>query len=153
MKQAMIPAISGVALAMVAAGCASNGSTGGTGAIASNANSTDLVHCYGVNVCGGHNDCASADHACAGQGSCKGTGFVGMPSKACADVGGEVKDEWRGSIAKSDLVHCYDVNVCGGHNDCKTAENACAGQGSCKGTGFVAMPAKACGDIGGKVGA
>ena len=51
----------------------------------------------------------------------------------------------------TDLVHCYDVNVCGGHNDCKTADNACAGQASCKGTGFVSMPAKSCGDIGGSV--
>lgn len=153
MKQAMLPALSGVALAMIAAGCASNGSGAVGGAASADANSTDLVHCYGVNACGGHNDCATADHACAGQGSCKGTGFVGMPSKACADAGGEVKDEWRGTIAKSDLIHCYGVNVCGGHNDCKTSENACAGQGSCKGTGFIAAPAKACGDIGGKVGA
>jgi len=151
MKQAIVPVLSGVALAMAAAGCASDGGTA-TGATA-NANSTDLVHCYGVNACGGHNDCATSDHACAGQGSCKGTGFVAVPSKACADVGGEVGDEWRGSIAKADLVHCYGVNVCGGHNDCKTAEHACAGQGSCKGTGFVGVPAKACGDIGGKVGA
>lgn len=53
---------------------------------------------------------------------------------------------------QTDLVHCYGVNTCGGHNDCKTAENACAGHASCKGQGFVAMPAKACGDIGGKAG-
>ncbi len=151
MKQAIVPVLSGVALAMAAAGCASNGADA-VGSTASNVDSTDLVHCYGVNVCGGHNDCATADHACAGQGSCKATGFVGMPSKACADVGGEISDEWRGTIAKADLVHCYGVNVCGGHNDCSTAEHACAGQGSCKGTGFVGMPEKACGDIGGKVG-
>ena len=49
-------------------------------------------------------------------------------------------------------VHCYDVNVCKGHNDCKTAENACKGQAACKGHGFVAMSAKACDDIGGTVG-
>ena len=55
------------------------------------------------------------------------------------------------SMAKADLAHCYGVNACGGHNDCKTANNACAGQASCKGTGFVAMPSKACGDIGGEV--
>lgn len=48
-----------------------------------------------------------------------------------------------------DVVHCYDVNQCKGHNDCKTASNACKGQASCKGQGFVAMPEKACGDIGG----
>lgn len=151
MNKLINPTLSGVALAMAAAGCASNDSA--VGSVSADAASTDLVHCYGVNVCGGHNDCATDDHACAGQGSCKGTGFVGMPSKACSDVGGEVKDSWRGSIAKADLVHCYGVNVCGGHNDCATAEHACAGQGSCKGTGFVAIPSKSCGDIGGKVGA
>ena len=80
-------------------------------------------------------------------------GFVAMPSKACADVGGELKDKWAGTVAKADLVHCYGVNVCKGHNDCKTADNACGGHASCKGTGFVSTPAKACADIGGKVGA
>jgi len=54
--------------------------------------------------------------------------------------------------SESANVHCYGVNVCKGHNDCKTAENACKGQAACKGHGFVAMSAKACDDIGGKVG-
>ena len=115
--------------------------------------SSDLVHCYGANVCKGHNDCKTADNACGGHASCKGTGFVAMPSKACADVGGEIKDKWTGTVASADLVHCYGVNVCKGHNDCKTADNACGGHASCKGTGFVSTPAKACADIGGKVGA
>ncbi len=43
-------------------------------------------------------------------------------------------------------VHCYGVNVCKGHNDCKTASNACKGQG------FVSVSEKACADIGGTVG-
>jgi hypothetical protein len=55
-------------------------------------------------------------------------------------------------MAKADLAHCYGVNACKGHNDCNTASNACAGHASCKGTGFVAMPAKACADVGGKTG-
>jgi hypothetical protein len=63
-------------------------------------------------VCKGHNDCKTADNACAGHASCKGTGFVAMPSKACADVGGTVKDVWRGTVKTVDLAHCYDVNVC-----------------------------------------
>ena len=151
MNKLITPTLSGVALAMLAAGCASNDSA--VGAPGANAATTDLVHCYGVNTCKGHNDCGGDDNACSGQGSCKGTGFVGMPSKACADVGGEVKDSFRGEVAKADLVHCYGVNVCGGHNDCKTAEHACAGQGSCKGTGFVATTEKSCADTGGKVGA
>jgi len=54
--------------------------------------------------------------------------------------------------SSSENVHCYDVNVCKGHNDCKTAENACKGQATCKGHGFVSMSAKACDDIGGTVG-
>lgn len=116
-------------------------------------NTTDLAHCYDVNICKGHNDCKTANNACGGQASCKGTGFVAMPTKACGDVGGKVKDAWRGSVAKTDLIHCYGANICKGHNDCKTANNACAGQASCKGTGFVAIPAKACADIGGSEGA
>ena len=138
---------SGVAIAMAAAGLLA--ASAGTQA-AGSGSSTDMAHCYNVNACNGHNDCKTADNSCAGQASCKGQGFVAMPTKACADVGGEVKDEWRSTVASSDLVHCNDVNVCKGHNDCKTADNACGGQASCKGTGFVAMPAKACADIGGK---
>jgi hypothetical protein len=42
--------------------------------------------------------------------------------------------------------------VCKGHNDCKTAENACKGQAVCKGHGFVALSAKTCEDIGGSIG-
>ncbi|ALQ08358.1 MULTISPECIES: BufA2 family periplasmic bufferin-type metallophore [Pseudoalteromonas] len=146
----------GAAMAVMVAGLvgcnATEAETSPSSSVANNGATTDLVHCYDANVCGGHNDCKTAENACAGQASCKGTGFVAMPAKACADVGGKVKDKWVGSVAKADLVHCNDVNVCGGHNDCKTANNACAGHASCKGTGFVSMPAKACGDIGGSVG-
>lgn len=148
-------AITGAALAMAAAGlvaCGSGQAVSQSSAAAA-VSTTDMVHCYGVNVCKGHNDCKTAENACAGHGSCKGQGFVGMPSKSCTDVGGKVSTEWQGTIAKADLSHCYGVNVCKGHNDCKTAENACAGHASCKGTGFVAAPAKSCTDIGGKVGA
>jgi hypothetical protein len=142
---------SGAAMAVTVAGLA-------VGAVSAQAEaaaggSSDLVHCYGANVCKGHNDCKTADNACGGHASCKGTGFVAMPSKSCGDVGGKIKDDWTGSIASAELVHCYGVNVCKGHNDCKTADNACGGHASCKGTGFVATPAKACADIGGKVGA
>lgn len=140
--------MTGVALAIAAAGMVGCAQTGATSSSAQAA-TTDLVHCYGVNQCGGHNDCKTANNACAGHASCKGAGFVAMPSKACGDVGGKVSDEWTGSVAAAELVQCYGVNQCGGHNDCKTADNACGGHASCKGTGFVKMPAKACGDIGG----
>jgi hypothetical protein len=143
--------LSGIALALAAASMVSYASAGEPATAA--ADTTDLVHCYGVNACKGHNDCKTAENDCAGHATCKGHGFVGMPSKACADVGGKQEDSWSGTISKADLVHCYGVNVCKGHNDCKTAENACAGQATCKGHGFVAAPAKACGDIGGEVGA
>ncbi|MFT4518714.1 MAG: hypothetical protein ACI9JM_001099 [Halioglobus sp.] len=147
--------LSGIAVAMSAAGligCATGQVQPATSAAAA-LNSTDLAHCYNVNACNGHNDCKTAENACAGQAECKGHGFVAMPTKACGDVGGEVRDEWRGAVSQADLVHCYDVNVCKGHNDCKTAENACSGHAECKGHGFVATTAKSCGDIGGKVGA
>ncbi len=115
------------------------------------AETVTLAHCYGVNTCKGHNDCKTAGNACKGQGSCKASGFVAMQAKACADVGGTVRDKATQTV-QVDLVHCTGVNVCKGHNDCKTADHACKGQGSCKGTGFVAIPAKACTDIGGKQG-
>ena len=137
----------GVALAIAAAGLVSSCTAAPT---TDDAAAVDLIHCYGVNICGGHNDCKTADNSCGGQATCKGTGFVAMPSKACADVGGSQKDDWVGEIAKTDLIHCYGVNICGGHNDCKTADNTCGGQATCKGTGFVNMSAKACADIGGK---
>jgi len=149
--------LTGSSLALAAASlvaCVSNNNGPPlSGTALSSANTTDLAHCYNVNICKGHNDCKTANNACGGHASCKGTGFVAMPSKACADVGGEVRDVWRGTAAKTDLIHCYGANICKGHNDCKTADNACAGQASCKGTGFVAIPSKACADIGGREGA
>ncbi len=64
----------------------------------------------------------------------------------CATAGNTAQS--GGSV---DLVKCSGVNQCSGHNDCKTANNACAGHAKCKGQGYVLMPAKACGDVGGKV--
>ncbi len=146
--------LSGITLAMSAAGILGCSNVSNQHAASSTASSTttDLAHCYNVNVCKGHNDCKTAENACTGQATCKGHGFVAMPTKACVDVGGKVQDDWRGKVNKTDLVHCYNVNVCKGHNDCKTAENACAGQATCKGHGFVATTKKSCNDIGGKVG-
>ncbi|MEE9343628.1 MAG: hypothetical protein V3V12_08360 [Gammaproteobacteria bacterium] len=155
-KQDIKSVTKGVAIAVAAAGllsgCQSMNPASAEKKVSSAGASTDLVHCSGVNACGGHNDCKTASNACAGHASCKGKGFVAMPSKACDDVGGTVSDSYKGSVAKADLIHCNGVNKCGGHNDCKTASNACAGHASCKGMGFVSMPAKACGDIGGKQG-
>ena len=50
-----------------------------------------VVHCYGVNKCGGHNDCKTAKNACKGQASCKGQGFVAMPASSCDHIGGTTK--------------------------------------------------------------
>jgi len=149
------PKMTGVALALAAAGIISGCQTPTetTQAAPAASNTTDLVHCYGVNVCKGHNDCGTADNSCGGKAACKGSGFVATPSKACGDIGGTVKDDWVGEIAKTDLVHCYGVNTCKGHNDCGTAENSCAGKAACKGHGFVATTEKSCSDVGGEVGA
>jgi len=161
---------SGAALAMAAAalmGCtataqptnsAKTSAPAGTNAVknaASNAASNatiDLAHCYGVNKCKGHNDCKTANNDCKGMASCKGQGFVAMPVKACGDIGGENKDDWRGKTTKVDLVHCYGVNIYKGHNDCKTADNACKGMASCQGQGYVNTSAASCADVGGNVG-
>lgn len=134
------------------AGCAANSGTDAEKMTATAAkNTADMMHCYSANVCKGHNDCKTATNSCAGHASCKGTGFVSMPAKACADVGGEKKDDVISQASTADFIHCHGANVCKGHNDCATANNACAGQGSCKGLGFVAIPAKSCADIGGTV--
>ncbi len=143
--------MNGLSVVMLAAGLANCSSMDSTMNAKADSMTAELAHCYNVNKCKGHNDCKTAKNACGGHASCKGTGFVGMPVKACKDVGGVVKDDWRGKINTADLVHCYDVNVCKGHNDCKTAKNACGGQASCKGTGFVNTTKKSCEDIGGKV--
>lgn len=143
-------ASNGFALAVAAAALFAASAGVSSTAWAATSDKTDLVHCYGVNVCKGHNDCKGAKNNCASHGSCKGQGFVAMPKKACGDIGGTTKDKWKGSVAKADLVHCYGVNVCKGHNDCKGADNACAGKAACKGQGFVNLSAKACGDVGGK---
>ena len=90
MKKKNFPKRTGIALAIAAAGlvagCAGYQPAATTSASAGN---SDLVHCYGVNACGGHNDCKGADNACAGKASCKGTGFVTMSAKACGDIGGK----------------------------------------------------------------
>ena len=82
--------LTGIALAVAAAGLVGCESSGSSSAAASASNSTDLVHCYGVNACNGHNDCKTASNACKGQAGCKGQGFVAAPAKACADIGGKV---------------------------------------------------------------
>jgi len=71
---------------------------------------------------------------------------------AAASMIGCVNTAETKTASAEQLVHCYGVNKCGGHNDCKTATNSCKGQASCKGQGFVAVTAKACGDVGGKIG-
>ena len=69
---------------------------------------------------------------------------AGMLSTTAPVMAGESSAEAK--------VHCYGVNKCKGHNDCKTANNACKGHASCKGQGFVAVSARACDHLGGKVG-
>lgn len=78
----------GAALALAAAGLVGCMSTGGGDTMAKSTSSD--VHCYGVNKCKGHNDCASANNSCKGMGSCKGQGFVAMPEGSCDAVGGSV---------------------------------------------------------------
>ena len=56
------------------------------------------------------------------------------------------------SVNATNDVHCFGVNKCKGHNDCKTSSNACKGHASCKGKGFISMPASACDHVGGTVG-
>ena len=91
MSTKILPKMTGIALAMAAAGlmagCAGN-QTGAASATASG-DTTDLVHCYGVNKCKGQNDCKTANNACAGKAACKGMGFVANTAKACGAIGGK----------------------------------------------------------------
>ena len=103
---------------------------------------------------------------------------VALALAAAGMIGASTALVSTSAVAAGSDVHCYGVNVCKGHNDCKveghkckgynscktakneckgkascsTAGNACSGHASCKGTGFVSMSAKACDDIGGTAG-
>lgn len=151
MKTDALSILSGVSLALLAAGLASGA---GPAAAASKSGKVAMVHCSGVNACKGQNDCRTAANACAGHGSCKGQGFVAAPAAACTGMGGKVDagSTFKVDAAKVAMVHCVGVNACKGHNDCKTADNACKGHGSCKGRGFVALPASTCARVGGQAG-
>lgn len=151
-------AMTGATLAMLAAGLAlsapANAAGGKDKAMAKPAAEVALVHCSGVNQCKGHNDCGTATNACKGMGSCKGQGYVGASASACADVGGKVIDAGSSmKVAASSQIKCFGINQCKGHNDCGTAANACKGMGSCKGKGFVMLPAASCGNLGGSTSA
>ncbi|PHS33429.1 MAG: hypothetical protein COA95_00140 [Methylophaga sp.] len=74
----------GLAMAIAAAslvGCAATSTTANTA-------SAEVVHCYGVTACKGHNDCKTAENACKGQAACKGHGFAAMSAEECAAAGG-----------------------------------------------------------------
>jgi len=47
-----------------------------------------VVPCYGVNTCKALGQCSGENHACAGQNDCRGEGWVAVPEKACAAIGG-----------------------------------------------------------------
>ncbi len=148
-------ALTGAALAMMAAGLAMStpaNAAGGKDKAMTKAAASEvaLVHCSGVNQCKGHNDCGTASNACTGHGSCKGQGWVGASASACADVGGTVVDAGKSTkVAARSQIQCFGINQCKGHNDCKGADNACKGMGACKGHGFVMLPAASCSNIGG----
>jgi uncharacterized membrane protein len=80
----------------------------------------------------------------------KAIGMGTVMALTAAGLSGTVTTATAGESEKKD-VHCYGVNKCKGHNDCKTANNECKGHGSCKGQGFVSMSATACDHIGGTV--
>ena len=76
-------AAAGAALAMAAASLFAG--------VATQVQAADAtVHCYGVTSCKVMNDCKTKDHACKGQGECKGMGFKAMTKSACDAAGGTV---------------------------------------------------------------
>ena len=89
METQNVTRFSGMALAVIAAGLAgSMGQAQAKATTKATAGTVDLIHCAGLNVCKGHNDCHTATNACKGQGSCKGTGWVSLPAATCSNVGG-----------------------------------------------------------------
>ena len=152
-------ALTGAALAMLAAGLAMSTPANAAGDKAkpmakAAGGQVALVHCSGVNQCKGHNDCGTASNACTGMGSCKGQGYVGATASACADLGGKIVHPGKSTkVAASSQIQCFGINQCKGHNDCKTTANACKGMGSCKGQGFVMLPSASCGNVGGSTSA
>ncbi|MEO8038105.1 MAG: hypothetical protein ABI794_05005 [Betaproteobacteria bacterium] len=85
-KRATIKSISGVALAVAAAGVFMSG-------VAATAVAADeaKVHCVGINACKGKSDCKTAESSCKGKNACKGKGFVATTEKQCKEKGGTVE--------------------------------------------------------------
>lgn len=89
MSTKIAPKMTGIALAMAAAGLMASCAGNQPASSSASAGNVDLVQCSGVNACKGHNDCKSAKNACAGKASCKGMGFVATTVKSCGDIGGK----------------------------------------------------------------
>ena len=85
-KRTTMKKVTGVALAIAAAGLF----LGGTAGTASAAE-TAKVHCVGLNACKGTSDCKTASNACKGQNECKGQGFTAMTEKDCKAQGGKIE--------------------------------------------------------------
>lgn len=77
-------AMTGVALALAAAGLFA---TLPTQVVAEEAST---VQCFGVNACAGKNDCKTMKNECKGRGACKGQGFKYMSVADCNAAHGEV---------------------------------------------------------------
>ena len=56
------------------------------------------------------------------------------------------------AVGARDTVHCYGVNSCKGHADCKTTAHECKGMNSCRGQGFNNLAAGMCLRRGGTIG-
>jgi hypothetical protein len=65
--------------------------------------------------------------------------FASLANAATAPAGSS-----GSAVGARDTVHCYGVNSCKGHADCKTSEHECKGMNSCKGHGFKALAAGMC---------
>ena len=140
--------LSGLGLALAAASLASFSPQASAGSEA--AAKAEVGHCMGVNACKGHNGCKTAANACKGAGGCKGSGFVATTSAACTALGGKMDASAKMTqVDAAEGVKFYGVNACKRHNDCPTAENSCKGAGSCKGKGYIVIPASTCADVGG----
>ena len=55
----------------------------GNSALADHHETSEKIHCEGVNACKGHSECKTAANECGGLNSCKGKGWVSMTKAEC----------------------------------------------------------------------
>lgn len=109
------------ASALVAAGVLTN-------AEKASAEGKNVEKCFGV-AKAGNNDCATANHQCAGQATADGAAdeFVFVPAGKCDRITGGRAEAVEQVTDAGEKEKCLGI-VKAGKNDCGTKNHSCAGQ-------------------------